>query len=342
MDIPDCNMADVSDEFLASDYYITEPTGGVWNPFHLRELHHLPEFDDHVKMDVPTHIYYVDGEPYDLSVTGYTKYFFAEFNADAVIARIRGGKSWNPNHKLFGKTDEEIKASWSEAAVLGTAMHNKIEKFHNIPELYSLPQKDDDILRKYYTEAELESKDFQQFLCCYWNFVSKNNWKPFRTELCIFDRELKLAGTLDMIYVRCKNPDCANSKFKVETLRGMEMFVSNDTRTICCEYIIVDWKRSNPDTLYGFYQGRNPKFGFRACSKIRDTKYKKYGIQVNTYKEILERNCFRIPVSELYLCVFHPDYKGNNDFCVFVISVDTRLVRNMFSDYRRIMKINPQ
>ena len=44
--------------------------------------------DSRIEFDEKNHVYYIDNVPYDISVTGFVKSFFEEFDTDDVIKKI--------------------------------------------------------------------------------------------------------------------------------------------------------------------------------------------------------------------------------------------------------------
>ena len=67
------------------------------------------------------------------SVTTWVHSHFPKFNADMIINSMMKGKNWQPGHKYWGKTADEIKKEWSsnDSAIAGTQLHYKIECFMN-------------------------------------------------------------------------------------------------------------------------------------------------------------------------------------------------------------------
>ena len=91
------------------------------------------ERDKRITFDEEPHIYYVDGEAYGDSVTGFVHSFFDGFDGDAIVKKYYDYWQSNENHKYFGMTKQEILDSWKNnpAADLGTQLHKKIEDFYN-------------------------------------------------------------------------------------------------------------------------------------------------------------------------------------------------------------------
>ena len=121
------------------------------------------------------------------------------------------GKNWNSKHKYWGMTKEEIKKMWSDNAAAvsgaGTEMHYEIECFMNHPDLESYTHKD--LLEEYYNEAEMceqlvearKSPEWRYFI----KYLEENpDLKPYRTEWTVYDEDMKLSGSIDMVY---ENPD---------------------------------------------------------------------------------------------------------------------------------------
>ena len=98
--------------------------------------------------------------------------------------------------------------------------------------------------------------------------------KPYRTEWLIFHDDLKLAGSIDMVY---ENPD--------KTLS------------------IYDWKRSKEITRINQFN----KFATnKTICHMPDSNFWHYALQLNTYKTILEQK-YGKTVNDLVLVRLHPD-----------------------------------
>ncbi len=123
-----------------------------------------------------------------MSVTSWNHSHFPKFNSDAVITKMMASPRW-PKSPYFGMTREEIKMKWKndgiEASEAGTKMHYNIECFYN-----EMQVEDDE---------SLEWKYFKEFEA---SIGSK--LVPYRTEWMVWDKELRLAGSVDMIF---ENPD---------------------------------------------------------------------------------------------------------------------------------------
>ena len=221
--------------------------------------------DDRVLFEESSHTYTIDGDADYTSVTTLIHTHFAAFDADSVIAKMRKSWKWGPNHKYFGMTDDEIKQAWDDnrdaAAAAGTAMHFKIECFYNGHDVSD------------------DSVEFTYFR----NFVSESpELAPYRTEWKIFHEELRIAGSVDMLFQKADG-----------------------------SFAIYDWKRSREISRNGFN-----KFATTSCIKhLPDSNHWHYCLQLNIYKAILEAK-YGIKVSEMKIVCLHPNNKNGNYQCI--------------------------
>ena len=127
-------------------------------------------------------------------------------------------------------------------------------------------------LLNYYSQEEIESLS-PQFI----NFVKDTpHLVPYRTEWLIYDEQVKISGSVDMVY---ENPDGS--------------------------LMIYDWKRcAKIEKTNGF-----DKWATTECiSHLPDSNFWHYALQLNTYKTIIERN-YGKRVTDLCLVRLHPDSK---------------------------------
>jgi len=100
------------------------------------------------------------------------------------------------------------------------------------------------------------------------------DFKPYRTEWMVYDEDLKLSGSIDMVY---ENPDGSLN--------------------------IYDWKRAKEISRLNSFN----KFATTKCIRsMPDTNFWHYALQLNTYKAILERK-YGKKVRDLYLIRLHPN-----------------------------------
>lgn len=250
--------------------------------------------DEHIVFYEDVHKYVIlsDRKSRYTSVTTWVHQHFEKFDADKIISNMMNSANW-PNSKYHGQTPDEIKLGWDNnrdsAAAMGTQIHYMIECFMNLGQFMETPDgSSDDYLpslreiKEYYdscpTVLDTCKKDslsvdleFSYFL----DFVSKfPHMIPYRTEWCVFDEDIKLSGSIDMLF---KDQD---GKFH-----------------------IYDWKRSREiveKTRWAKYS-TTPEL-----KHILDTNYWHYAIQLNTYKLILERK-YGISIESMYLVCLHPN-----------------------------------
>lgn len=264
------------------------------NPFqiqlnYLKSVNHH-EKDDYITFTEANHNYTIgDGKTKFISTTTFIHTLFAQFDADSVITNMMSGKKW-PSSKYYGMTREEIKREWSnkarQSSTEGTDLHKHVELFMN----QSLNQST--LPNDGYTHKELlemyENINKEQFSEIYntreWDhflhFVSNYpDLKPYRTEWMIYDEECKIAGSIDMIYI-------------------------NQDGTLS----IYDWKRClTIDKTSGWN-----KYAIEECiNHLPDTNFWHYSLQLNIYKNILEKN-YGVEISQLFLVKLHPDNKSGS------------------------------
>jgi len=237
--------------------------------------------DENITFREEGHKYTIKTDPTSkyTSVTTWNHSHFPHFDADKVIKQMMKGKNWNPANKYWGMTPAEIKKQWTDngASVsgAGTDMHFQIECFMNNSVL-PYPYTQLDLLENYNNNNTNELKEWTYFL----NFLRDHpDLKPYRTEWLIYNEDLKLSGSIDMVY---EKPD------------GTLM--------------IYDWKRSKDISTVNKFN----KFAVTDCiSHLPDSNFWHYSLQLNTYKAILEAK-YGKTVSDLYLVRLHPDIDDEN------------------------------
>jgi len=261
---------------------------------------HSHDRDKNIKFQESGHLYTITTDPLSkyISVTSWNHTHFQKFDADDIIKKMMRGKSWKEGHKYWGLTSSQIKDIWNknrdDASGAGTTIHYEIECFMNNPTLkkdYTHKELYDDYILKSVkvcidTNIDIgidididkkqpirihQTKEWSYFL----EFIKEfPELKPYRTEWMIYDEELKLAGSIDMVY---ENPD----------------------GTLC----IYDWKRSANITKINTWN----KFALPYCiSQLPDSNFWHYALQLNVYKAILERK-YEKKVTKLRLVKLHPN-----------------------------------
>ena len=247
----------------------------------LANRNHHPR-DDNIQFFEEGHKYVIKSDPDSkyTSVTTWNHSHFPHFDADGVITNMMKGKNWKEGHKYWGMTAEEIKAQWSangaSVSGLGTDMHFEIECFMNDKrmqcqythkELYDI-YNIDYIKKSRHDDKSLEWKYFIEFV------KDCPDLKPYRTEWTIYHEELKLAGSIDMVYEKTDG-----------TLA------------------IYDWKRSKDITRVNNF---NKYAVTESICHMPDSNFWHYALQLNTYKAILEQK-YDKKITDLYLVRLHPD-----------------------------------
>ena len=228
------------------------------------------------------------------------------------------GKNWKEGHKYWGLTAEEIKKQWSNnsSAVsgAGTDLHFQIECFMNNPDIESSRKGYDhtDLHNAYLIDAnkEKEKEKEKEIEWGYFiNFVKDHpELKPYRTEWTIYDEELKISGSIDMVY---ENPDGTLS--------------------------IYDWKRSKDITRVNNFN----KFAInKLICHMPDANFWHYALQLNTYKRLLERKYGKI-VTDLYLVRLHPDAEEKNYELIKLPDL-TKEIDELFEERKQKLIINKE
>ena len=222
--------------------------------------------DSRLTFDSKKHEYFVDGKKIKYSVTGLIESFFPKFDSDywsskKAIERIQieGGKLTNEN---ISNVKKDILMEWEgnrkDAADKGTLLHEKIENFYNN------------------IEDSIDAPEFTYFK----NFIKKYpKLKPYKTEWRIFDSNLSLAGSIDMVYEKDNG-----------------------------DLFLFDWKRSTKIVNgAGHLIESDYDYGFDELSHIADNSYNRYSLQLNLYKYIIESN-YGKKISSMNLLILHPHF----------------------------------
>jgi len=212
------------------------------------------------------------------SVTTWNNDNFPKFDADTVIDNMMKGRNWKEGNKYWGLTSDKIKDMWNSnkdsAAGSGTELHYQIECFHNDTRLQS-KYTNKDLYEIYMSDKDKKmdqtSLEWNYFI----NFVKDHqHLKPYRTEWTVYDEDIKIAGSIDMVY---ENPDGTLS--------------------------IYDWKRTKSISRINNYN----KFAIPpVICYIPDTNFWHYALQLNAYKYILETK-YDKQIKDLFLVRLHPD-----------------------------------
>lgn len=248
----------------------------------------LHERDNYILFDEPRHKYTITCDPNSkyTSVTTWNHTHFSNFDADQVIRDMMEGKNWNSENKYWNMSGAQIKEQWRNNGITesgaGTNLHFDIECFMNQDIVYEdneIPNKitHQELLEVYEDEItngippRNNSDEWSFFL----NYIREfPHFEPYRTEWTVFHEDLKLAGSIDMVY-------------------------KNDDGTLN----IYDWKRAKEIKKNTSFR----KFATTECiDHLPDTNFWHYSLQLNTYKAILESK-YGQKIKELYLVRLHPN-----------------------------------
>lgn len=224
--------------------------------------------DKLISFEEDSHTYNVIGCGDMRPVSSVISMFFEPFNAE--VASIRKCKG---DLVAAAKLREEWESRGVLASQAGTFLHKQIENYLNDKTEPQTFKCDVEYNGKYlHLNKRIDiSKEWSFFKA----FDQATTYQPFRTEWCIYDRDARMAGTVDLI---CARPDGT--------------------------YELYDWKRSNkvdPNETNAWSSGIN------GLEHLPDTSYYHYCLQQNLYRYMLEKN-YGIKISRLNLVVLHPDF----------------------------------
>ena len=236
-------------------------------PDFLSKLNSHPR-DEFITFEEGPHIYTIHGKQGYTSVTTFVHHHFASFDSDTIIKNILSSKRHqsDPSYKYFQMTHEQIDAMWEEnrvrASTAGTNMHYDIECYFNNQSVEN---------------DSIEFKYFQNFCDDYVNI--DGGLKPYRTEWMVYHEELKICGSIDMIF-------------------------ENEDGTLQ----IYDWKRCKSIECESF---GGATANLPCISHIPDTNFWHYCLQLNMYRRILQDK-YDKKVTGLFLMCLHPDNYNKN------------------------------
>jgi ATP-dependent exoDNAse (exonuclease V) beta subunit len=188
-------------------------------------------------------------------------------------------------------TREDIEQMWEanrvQASTAGTQTHYNIECYYN-----EMEPDDDSIEYKYFKNFVA---DFPQL-------------QAYRTEWCVYHEELKLSGSIDMLF-----KDADTGEFK-----------------------IYDWKRAKSIEHENAYC----KTAITPCIQhLPDTNFWHYSLQLNVYRRILKEK-YDIDVTELALVVLHPDHPDQN-YEVIEVSIMDKEMDDLWEVRRKQVELLP-
>lgn len=249
--------------------------------------------DSKLSFEPKEHIYLYDGVRSLTPVSTVVNYFFEPFDSIGLSERtaIRDRKS-----------QCEVLEDWdckgAESREIGTFLHSQIESYFSKKPLV------DHTHFSYSGQYVRVNKDvsIMDEIRYFKNFLKENPLFPFRVEWHIYDLNLGIAGTIDLL--------CRNGR----------------------EFDIYDWKRSrkaSPDeTIW--------RYGINGLNHIPDIGFYHYAIQQNIYRYILENN-YGITVRNMYIVIFHPIYNNYRKFEIPRMEKETMIIVNYLQNHQRIL-----
>ena len=145
---------------------------------------------------------------------------------------------------------------------------------------------DEPVLR--YPEAVIETEQVKGF------WLTHSHLKPYRSEWVVWDEEWKIAGTIDAV---CK--DERDGSYWILDWKRVRNGLQVDLDAIKWGYIPDEDEYLDYPKSYG-------KMMPSPLDDIHITKYWNYSLQLNLYREILEKN-YGIKIKGMMLVQFHPE-----------------------------------
>ena len=248
--------------------------------------------DDYIDFLPEGHVYLYQGRQQLLPVSTLIAHFFEPFDAQ---------RTAEMQQARYGIPVSESLEKWERigrmASEVGTFVHEQTENY------FQNGRFDTDCLFQYKGQTEHISveRERQHFL----HFVSDHAIRPYRQEWPVYDLDMNVAGTIDLI---CR--DDADGQFT-----------------------IYDWKRSRKLVDHEgcpIVRGFNGKMS-RNGIDVPDTAFYHYCIQQNLYRYMLQKN-YGIRVKSLNLVVLCPDY---DDYYLLNVPIMDDLIAQIVTLCRR-------
>ncbi len=213
------------------------------------------------------HVYLYQGAKEFTPVSKVISYFFSPFDS-FYWSKIKANQEKVPQGQKLEEWDEK----GAEAREVGTFMHQQIANYYARKEYRKNYQFQYTGKYIYVSKNISLANEYAQFV----DFLKHHISTPCRTEWTIYDENLKIAGTIDMLY-------------------------PNGTT-----YDIYNWKRSQKvvDSFgHPIQINTYGNMGRKGLGNIQNTSYWHYCIQLNLYKHILETK-YGLQIGKMYLVVF--------------------------------------
>lgn len=240
--------------------------------------------DSLLSFEPSEHIYLYNGRIQLTAISNIISQFFTPFDSIGLSDRIA---------RRDGVSQCEVLEDWYckglESREVGTFLHSQIESMLSNKPLST------NMHFCYNGEFLKVSKDISidEEISYFQNFLKDNPITPFRTEWHIFDMELKIAGTIDLL--------CRNGR----------------------HFDIYDWKRSRKASP----NMKVWQYGFNGLQHVPDIKFFHYALQQNLYKYILEKN-YGIIVENMYIIVLHPIFGNYQKFKIPDMAEEVAIIKS--------------
>ena len=263
-------------------------------PVFLSTKNHHPH-DDRISFEEESHTYTIDGDSSFTSVTTFVHHFFPKFEAEktaiSLLAekRITNGRTVENNCKYRKDAIHHIQETLNVSLENATAILNDTNSFEYKRELENILQKWKDNstlgtqthadIESFYNEEEVinDTPEYQYFIKFNEDFKKEYpQYRPYRTEWTVFYKDLKLAGSIDMVY---------------ENMEDGTLMIYDWKRVKSIEY---DSMFKNQTSLSEHLEG------------VPNTNFWHYSLQLNTYKGIIE-NQYCKKVTKLVLVRLYPE-----------------------------------
>jgi hypothetical protein len=275
------------------------------------------------------HLYYLRGKlhPKWKSVTGLIHLAFHEFDKHKAYGML------GPSNPMYGKSKEEVFATWDAWRDLGTVMHRNIELWQNCTRLL-LMMRDTAGTAGTSAAGSAPDKSVVRYLASLHETVddAKGLVCPRTFEILDSSREFQMFLDYERVWVRGEAPleehRCGTGAprpaflkpgqqlraFRTEMVLWFEPLLLSGTIDMLYwvihdgkfKLVMVDWKRARKLSKSARTTGIGHLF-----DQQPDTNYWHYCLQLNIYTWILE-NVYGFEVMAMYLAIFHPDQETFN------------------------------
>ena len=256
-----------------------------------------------ITFDEPTHIYRIEGQKTNGSVTGLVHKFFSKFDTYLIASLVVKKKTLftDPESAHYAELLKDLDLSdpadkkkgikmiqdyWSstngEQARLGTVMHKSIEDYY----ISGRTQLDN-------------TYEFNLFLD-FDRTVIESGYLPYRTEQIVFCPDCLLAGSVDMMFIHKDNVNDAVKKIW-----------------------LVDWKRSKEIKSEGYKRA----CGTGPLSEKQDCNLEQYSLQLRIYCYLLEKY-YELKIVRMTIAVFHPN---NSKYMLYEVEHDKKMARKVIA-----------